>query len=76
MDLEKYLRELKDEKRRLDRVIGSLEELLEQRLSAPPSPLNRRGRKPGMSDEERRRISDRMRQYWAQRNLARKKAED
>lgn len=66
MDLYKYLRELHDEKSRLDRVIHSLEEVVEQRM-LPPAPARRRGRKPGMADDERRLISERMRNYWAQR---------
>jgi hypothetical protein len=65
MDLHKYLRELYEEKRRIDRVIRSLEELLEQQLTAPAESLRRRGRRPGMSEEERRHISERMRKYWA-----------
>lgn len=76
MDLHKYLRELNEEKRWLDRVIGSLEAVVQQRRAAPALPLRRRGRKPGMGEEERRLISERMRNYWAQKSAARRKAEE
>lgn len=63
MDFWKALRELHIEKDRLDHVIASLEALQKggERLSA-----SRRGRK-GMSDEERREVSERMKRYWATR---------
>lgn len=76
MDLHKYLRELNEEKRWLDRVIGSLEAAIQQRRAAPTLPLRRRGRKPGMGEDERRLISERMRNYWAQKKADLGKAED
>jgi hypothetical protein len=66
MDLNKYLRELHEEKKRLDRVIASLEDVLERQKQGT-APAGRRGRKPGMSEEERLRISERMRTYWARK---------
>lgn len=67
MDYQKYLRELYEEKKRLDRIIAHLEELADRR-GAPTPPLERRrGRKPGMSSEEKTAISNRMREYWANR---------
>ena len=66
MDLWKYIRELHEEKRRLDKLIDSLEEIEAQRTKATPEP-RRRGRKPGMNPEERQRVSDRMKRYWAER---------
>jgi hypothetical protein len=71
MDLYKAIRQLYEERARLDRVIASLEEL--QRAAGGDTeeePPKRRGRK-AMSEEERRQVSERMKQYWADR---RKKA--
>ena len=65
MDLYKTIRTLQDERKRLDELIASLEDL---QGSAKPQPrrkqLHRRGRK-GMSPEERQRVSERMKKYWA-----------
>ena len=67
MDLYKIIATLYEEKKRLDRLIDNLEKLkaaggvLDSR-----KPKKRRGRK-NMSVEERQRVSERMRQYWASR---------
>lgn len=73
MDLYKAIRQLYEERARLDRVIASLEELEKAggEPKAPPEPPKRRGRK-AMSDEERRQVSERMKQYWAARRNASK----
>jgi len=73
MDVHKTLRELYEEKRRLDLVIASLEARLKvmQRKGA----LIRRGRK-GMSDEERRQVSLRMMKYWEDRKARSSKASE
>ncbi len=67
MDLHKTIRDLLDERNRLDAIITRLERAQEieaaKALSAPPK---RRGRK-NMPEEERRIVSERMRNYWAQR---------
>ncbi|HWQ53633.1 MAG TPA: hypothetical protein VN442_08110 [Bryobacteraceae bacterium] len=74
MDLYKAIRQLYEERERLDRVIASLEELQKaptvDAAGSPEPAVKRRGRKT-MSAEERREVSERMRQYWANR---RKKA--
>jgi hypothetical protein len=62
MDLYKSIRELYEQKKRLDVVIASLEELEKSATEAP----KRRGRKP-MGPQARREVSERMRQYWARR---------
>ena len=67
MDLHKVIQDLNAEKKRLERVIASLEEL--QRfagLSVPPAPASgeRRGRK-SMAAGERLEVSERMKKYWA-----------
>ncbi len=70
MDLYEAIRALHEEKKRLDRLIAVLEEL--QRTAdhdRPASSKKRRGRK-GMTLEERRAVSERMRRYWAQRKQA------
>ena len=72
MNLLKAIRELYEERKRLDRVIASLEEL--QKNPAPEVPGQtpadrRRGRKE-MSAEERRVVSARMKKYWEARRKA------
>ncbi len=78
MDLYKAIRELSEERRRLDAAIASLEELL--RTKAGTRSLNlddptkkRRGRK-SMPADERRNVSERMKKYWAQRRSVSAKA--
>ena len=72
MDLIKALRELHEEKRRLDRVIDALE--ASQRVLAGGKPKRaRRGRK-SMSPEERLAVSRRMSSYWAARRAQQRKA--
>lgn len=65
MDLQKAIRELYEEKERIDGVIASLEQYL-KRTNAPAVPKRRRGRK-SMGPEERQEVSARMRSYWAAR---------
>ena len=64
MDVDKALRELYAEKKRLDRAITALEKSL--KVFAGKSPGTRRGRK-GMGPEERLKVSQRMSAYWAAR---------
>lgn len=64
MDLYTAIRELHDEKRRLDYAIAALE--AKQTKVWTPASHKRRGRK-GMSHEERLEVSKRMRAYWAAR---------
>ena len=64
MDLQKAIRELYEEKQRIDGVIASLEQYM--RLNGPGQPKRRRGRK-SMGPEERQEVSARMRNYWASR---------
>jgi len=64
MDVLKALRELYQEKKRLDEAISNLE----RRLRAPirRSAASKRGRKQ-MSEAERMKVSKRMKQYWEAR---------
>jgi ABC-type phosphate/phosphonate transport system substrate-binding protein len=63
MDLNKAIRDLRDELEKLNEVIASIEQF--QRTGTIPEPP-RRGRK-SMPEEERRRVSERMKKYWASR---------
>jgi hypothetical protein len=77
MDVEKTINELRSERAKVIHAIGVLESLHQHgpgvRIVSGdgPSEGSRRGRK-SMSEEERRAVSERMRQYWARRrqNLA------
>jgi hypothetical protein len=70
MDLQKVLRELYEEKKRLEEVIASLEALQSGATArgldseATPDGVKRRGRK-SMGPEERTKVSQRMKTYWA-----------
>lgn len=66
MDLQKAIRELYDEKKRIDGVIASLEQYL--RTNGNITPKRKRGRK-SMSPDERQEVSARMRTYWASRRV-------
>ena len=67
VDLYKAIRTLYDEKKRVDRLISSLEQL-QARARERPHPVIRirRGRKR-MTAAERLEVSRRMKKYWAAR---------
>ena len=72
MDLNKTLRDLYKEKKRLDTAIA----ILEARCQASAArPAQRRGRK-NMTAEERLRVSERMTQYWRDRRAQARPLED
>lgn len=64
MDLQKAIRDLYEEKERLDGVIASLEQYL--KTNGAGAVKRKRGRK-SMGPEERQEVSARMRSYWASR---------
>ena len=70
MDLYRAIRELEQEKKRLDGVISSLEAFIaagsEAAVVPAAKPPQRRGRKD-MTQEERLAVSERMRKYWEER---------
>lgn len=66
MDIEKTLRELHQEKKRLDVTIAALEARLKVVSSLQ---RHRRGRK-SMSPEQRLEVSRRMQKYWEARKAA------
>lgn len=73
MDIHKTLRELYEEKRRLDIAIATLDANLRRDGLIPP--VKRRGRK-SMSAEERKQVSMRMAKYWEQRRTQAKSLEE
>lgn len=76
MDLYRVIRSLYDEKKRLDRLIESLEQAkAREHLGQNRFRKTRRGRKQ-MSPEERREVSERMRKYWAARRAEAEAAEE
>ena len=73
MDVFKALRALYDERKKLDEVIASLEELQRSaergepiELVSPRKKRSKRGRK-FMDEAARRDVSQRMKAYWAKR---------
>ena len=67
MNINKTIRELVEEKKRLDRVIGTLEEM--QRtgpVEITALSQKKRGRK-SMDGQARRQVSERMKRYWEAR---------
>ena len=66
MDVREALQQLYAEKKRLENVIASLELLLRNSEDDAPPLRSRRGRK-SMSPEERQKVSERMKKYWADR---------
>ncbi len=71
MDVNKTLKELYEERRRLDMAIANLE--ARRRVLATIASPVRRGRKT-MSEEERRAVSLRMAKYWEARKAAQTEA--
>jgi hypothetical protein len=65
MNINKAIRELYEEKKRLDRVIASLEEMQRNAATLPNMiiPEKRRGRK-SMDPQARQEVSERMKRYW------------
>jgi hypothetical protein len=65
MDLPKIIRELSEDKARLEAVIAMLEELQRNSVKIPDFSLpKKKGRGP-MPPEERQDVSARMKRYWA-----------
>ena len=67
MNINKAIRELYAEKKRLDNVIASLEEMQQTAsLVNAALPEKKRGRK-SMDEQARQQVSERMKKYWAER---------
>jgi hypothetical protein len=63
MDLDKAIRDLREDLEKLNRVIAAVEEFEFERTGTLPAP-HRRGRR-AMGEPERRLVSQRMKKYWA-----------
>jgi hypothetical protein len=63
MDLDGIIRDLLNERNRVDRIIRTLEQQ-ESEGTSEPRPKSRRGRK-SMDSAARQEVSERMRLYWA-----------
>ena len=79
MDLRTTIRELYEEKQRIEDAIASLEELLgdtrhPEAVTLGDSPRKGRQGRKNMSPEERREVSSRMKRYWAKRRAGVAKA--
>ena len=66
MDLTRAIRELYAEKARLEKIISSLEQLLQGETVPAAATGKRRGRK-FMNAQARKEVSERMKKYWAER---------
>jgi hypothetical protein len=72
MDLDWIIRELLEERKRLDRLIQAIEDNPRERRTGRRAPAaavkkkTRRGRK-SMDGAARREVSERMKQYWARK---------
>lgn len=66
MDFYPAIRELHEEKKRLDRLIAALEAIENGENPEEMARASRRGRK-AMSEDERKLVSERMKRYWAGR---------
>jgi hypothetical protein len=66
MDLTRAIRELYAEKARLEKIISSLEQLLQGEAEPAAATGKRRGRK-FMNAQARKEVSERMKKYWAER---------
>jgi hypothetical protein len=65
MNINKAIRDLYEEKKRLDRVIASLEEM--QRNPAVEAVLSKRRGRKSMDEQARQEVSERMKRYWEMR---------
>ena len=66
MDLDEVIRKLRYERKKLDGVIASLEQLSTAAKAEKTVGKGRRGRK-SMDEPARKEVSERMKKYWASR---------
>ncbi len=71
MDLTRIIQDLLEDKKKIERVIASLEDLQRNAVEIPEIPAaKRKGRKP-MPPEERQEVSARMKRYWTRFRMER-----
>lgn len=75
MDLYRIIRELVQERDRLQRIIESLEEMKPATGKAMPRPESKRRGRKSMDRAAREEVSERMKRYWAERRAAARKRE-
>ena len=66
MDLNKIIGELLEERKRIDKIVTSLEQIKTGNIAEVPRVAGRRGRK-SMDEKAREEVSKRMKTYWADR---------
>ena len=77
MDLHKVIRELQAEKKRIEDAIASIEELIAAKVdpeSIVSGALNKRRGRKSMPPEERSKVAERMKRYWARQRASTAKA--
>jgi hypothetical protein len=74
-DLYRIIRELVDERNKLDRIISSIEQMILSGEASGEPALKRRGRK-SMDSAARKQVSERMKRYWATRRNEEKKSSE
>jgi hypothetical protein len=67
VDLYQVIGELREEKKRLDRLIAALEAIKNDQPKEKAASVSRRRGRKSMSENERREVSERMKRYWAAR---------
>ena len=67
MDLAKIIKDLSDEKSRMEAAIAMLEDLQRTSVTVPDLPNSKRRGRKAMPLEERQEVSERMKRYWAKR---------
>ncbi|HUA57429.1 MAG TPA: hypothetical protein VML19_01660 [Verrucomicrobiae bacterium] len=74
MDLGKIIKELTEDKAKIEAAIAMLEDLQQNTVEVPPVLQRKRKSRKPMPPEERRNVSDRMKHYWARFREERKLA--
>jgi hypothetical protein len=67
VDFYHVIRELLEEKKRLDRLIAALDAIENGQPQEKAVNVSRRRGRKSMSENERREVSERMKRYWAAR---------
>ncbi|MCU1274023.1 MAG: hypothetical protein JWO48_1454 [Bryobacterales bacterium] len=67
MNINKAIRELYVEKKRLDNVIASLEEMQQTAALVNAAVSEKKRGRKSMDGQARRQVSERMKRYWAER---------